>query len=476
MIRARKFLMGAVLSCSRRGRSSGFYEVPSGETRKRQRTSSSFYEANQRLFPSLPDEISIQILARVPRSCYLSAKLVSQSWKSAILSTELYEVRKELGTTEEWLYILTKVEDDKLMWYALDPLSGKWQRLPPMPNFAGEDGSKRSLSGLRMWNMMGSSIRIADVIKGWLGRKDALDRMPFCGCAAGVIDGCIYVLGGFSRATAMSCVWRYHPILNRWIEVSPMSIGRAYCKTGVLNNKLYVVGGVTRGRGGLTPLRTAEVFDPCTGLWSEIPSMPFSQLLPTAFLADLLKPIATGMTSYKGKLYVAQSLYCWPFFVDVGGEVYDPDANSWVDMPIGMGEGWPARQAGTKLSATVDGELYALDPSSSLNSSKIKSYDHENDAWKVVSGDVPIGDFDSESPYLLAGFLGKLHVITKDVNHNIAVMQTERQNRSSSVASTSTIPLDDSHLEEETETNFWKVIATKNAGSEELLNCQILEL
>ncbi|KAF7127417.1 hypothetical protein RHSIM_Rhsim11G0144800 [Rhododendron simsii] len=276
MIRARKFLMGAVLSCSRRGRTSGFYEVPSGETRKRQRTSSSFYEANQRLFPSLPDEISIQILARVPRSWYLSTKLFSQSWKSAIFSTELYEVRKELCTTEEWLCILTKVEDDKLMWNALDPLSGKWQRLPPMP--------KRSLSG----------IRIVDVIKGWLGRKDALDRMPFYYCAASVINGCIYVLGGFSKATAMSCVWCYHPILNRWIEVSPMSIGRAYCKTGVLNNKLYVVGGVTRCRGGLTPLHTAEVFDPCTGLWSQIPSILFSQLLPTAFWLICLSRLQLG--------------------------------------------------------------------------------------------------------------------------------------------------------------------------------------
>jgi hypothetical protein len=203
--------------------------------------------------------------------------------------------------------------------------------------------------------------------------------------------------------------------------------------------------------------------------------MPFSHLLPTAFLADLLKPIATGMTSYKGKLYVAQSLYCWPFFVDVGGEVYDPETNLWVDMPMGMGEGWPARQAGTKLSAIVEGELYALDPSSSLTSAKIKSYDHENDAWKVVSGDVPIRDFDSESPYLLAGFLGKLHVITKDVNHNIAVMQAERQNRSSSIASTSTNPLDDSLWEEISETNIWKVIGTRNAGSEELLSCQILD-
>lgn len=342
--------MGAILSS--RPKNSEFYDVPQGETCKRRRTSSSFYEENPRLIPSLPDEISIQILARLPRIYYLGVKLVSRSWKAAILSPELYKVRKELGTTEEWLYILTKMENDKLTWRALDPLSRKWQRLPPMPTVTGEEGSKRGLSGLWTWNMVASGMRIAVALRGLLGRKDPLDRMPFCGCAVGAIDGCIYVLGGFSRASAMSCVWHFDPILNRWSEASPMSIGRAYCKTGVLDQKLYVVGGVTRSRGGLTPLQSAEVFDPRTGLWSEVPSMPFSkaQLLPTAFLTDLLKPIATGMTSYRGKLYVPQSLYFWPFFVDVGGEVYDPETNSWVEMPAGMGEGWPARQAGTKLS------------------------------------------------------------------------------------------------------------------------------
>uniref|UniRef100_A0A5B7AII0 Putative F-box domain, cyclin-like protein n=1 Tax=Davidia involucrata TaxID=16924 RepID=A0A5B7AII0_DAVIN len=477
--------MGAILSLNgSRARTTEFYEVSQSETCKRQRTSSSYCEENQRLIPSLPDELSIQILARLPRIRYLDVKLVSRSWKAAILSLELYKIRKELGTTEEWLYILTKVDDDKLMWYALDPLSSKWQRLPPMPNIATEDGSKRGLSSLRMWNMVGSSIRIADAIRGWLGRKDALDRMPFCGCAIGAVDGCLYVLGGFSKASAMSCVWRYDPILNMWSEVSPMSIGRAYCKTGVLNNKLYVVGGVSRGRGGLTPLQSAEVFDPLTGLWSQVPSMPFSkaQVLPTAFLADLLKPIATGMTSYRGKLYVPQSLYCWPFFVDVGGEVYDPETNSWVEMPSGMGEGWPARQAGTKLSVIVDGNLYALDPSSSLDSAKIKVYDYEDDTWKIVAGDVPIRDFaDSESPYLLAGFLRKLHVITKDVNNNIAVMQADRQHHLCSVPSTSSTPLDDaSHELSESvagsEANVWKVIATRSAGAAELVSCLILDI
>lgn len=462
--------MGAILSC--KNKSSDLYEAPCGEKSKRRRTSSSFYEESPHLIPSLPDEISIQILARLPRICYLAAKSVSHSWKSAILSPELYKVRKELGTTEEWLYVLTRERDDKLIWHGLDPISKRWQRLPPMPN-VGEEESKRGLPGLRAWNMFGPRETLADTIRGWLGKKDTLGRMPFCGCAVGSIDSSIYAIGGFCKASAMNCVFRYDPILNTWNEVNPMSVGRAYSKTGVLNEKLYVVGGVSRGRGGLTPLQSAEVFDPCTGLWSEIPSMPFSkaQVLPTAFLADLLKPIATGLTSYKGKLYVPQSLYCWPFFVDVGGEVYDPEANKWVEMPGGMGEGWPARQAGTKLSVTVDGDLYALDPSSSMGYAKIKVYNHEDDVWKVVNGDVPIHDFaDTESPYLLAGFLKRLHVITKDASNNITVIQAEREIDSGSMQTTSTsTPVC-------SVTAVWKVIATRSVGSEELLNCQILDI
>lgn len=463
-------------------RSAPASEILPGEACKRQRLLSTSYEDNSRLIPSLPDEISAQILARVPRIHYLNLKSVSRAWKAALASSELFCLRKELGTTEEWLYILTKVNDNKLFWYALDPISGKWQRLPPMPNVFVEDEAKKGLAAIprRMWSMLGSSIKIADVIMKWFIRKDALDQMPFCGCSIGAVDGCIYALGGFSKASAMKSVWRYDPVTNSWTEGSPMSVGRAYSKTGVLNNKLYVVGGVTRGRGGLNPLQSAEVYDPHTSTWSQLPNMPFAkaQVLPTAFLADLLKPIATGMTSYRGRLFVPQSLYCWPFFVDVGGEVYDPDINSWLEMPGGMGDGWPARQAGTKLSVTVNNDLYALDPSSSLNYAKIKVYDEEGDTWKVVAGDVPIHDFaDSESPYLLASLLGKLHVITKDANHNIAVLQANMQNDLASSQSMVSSPESEcAESSAESETEIWKVFASRSGRSSELVSCQSLKV
>ncbi|KAJ4824861.1 hypothetical protein Tsubulata_025232 [Turnera subulata] len=470
--------MGAILSLnSSSSGSNERFEICQSEARKRQRFLMTCCEGNVGLIPGLPDEVSIQILARVPRIYYLKMKLVCQAWKETIMSTQLFNVRKELRVTEEWLYLLTKAGDDKLLWYALDPVSKRWIRLPTMPSSVFEDDSRKVSAGLRVWNMLGSGIKIADAVRAWLGRKDRLDRMSYCGCAIGAVDGCLYVLGGFSKASAMRSVWRYNPILNVWNEVSPMSTGRAYCKTGILNNKLYVVGGVNRDRGGLTPLESAEVFDPDTGMWSQIPNMPFSkaQVLPTAFLADLLKPIATGMTSYNGKLFVAQSLYCWPFFVDVGGEVYDPDTNSWVDMPTGMGEGWPARQAGTKLSVTVDGKLYALDPSSSLESARIKVYDGLFDVWKVVVQDVPIRDFaDSESPYLLAGLLGKLHVITKDPNRDITVLQVDVKNHLSSLLPSPSGAPDDSSRE--LGTDPWRVIASRRAGSAELVSCQTLDL
>lgn len=242
---------------------------------------------------------------------YLKAKMVSRSWKIAITGEELYRLRKELRVTEEWLYILMKTSDQKLVWHAFDPVSYQWQRLPLMPGISHPRGECRSsVSGLGLGDLVSAGIRISDVIKGWFRHKDLLDSIPFYGCAVGTVNGCFYVLGGFSRAFASKCVWRYDPFVSSWQAVSPMNTGRAFCKTSVLNNKLYVVGGLSKVKDGLVPLQSAEVFDPATGVWAEVPDMTFSkaQVLPTAVLAELMKLIATGMTSHRVKLYVPQSL------------------------------------------------------------------------------------------------------------------------------------------------------------------------
>jgi hypothetical protein len=456
--------------------------ISPGETCKRQRMSTHLYGENSRLIPYLPDEISIQILARLPRISYFSMRLVAQNWKAAVTSHELFNLRKELGLTEEWLYLLTKVEEEKLLWHALDPYSKKWLRLPPMPDVVPGPESTNVISALLMWNIVRPNTNITSLIRGWLGHQHdkSSGQPPFCGCAIGSLNGCLYVLGGFSSSSAMRSVWLYDPIANRWNDVPPMLTGRAYCKTSVLNGKLYVVGGVNQGRGGLTPLKSAEVFDPVTGTWDQVPNMPFSkvQVIPTPYLADMLKPIATGMTAYRGKLCVPQSLYSWPFFVDVGGEMFNPDTESWEEMPGGMGEGWPVRQAGTKMSVVVEGELYAFDPSISGNTGKIKVYDYKEDSWKTVIEKVPAScdTMESESPCLLAAFDSKLHIVTKDTNRDITVMQADVRKSNSLSTMNNFLDEESVSVPSELETVVWKIVATRNFGSAELVNCQVIRI
>ena len=89
---------------------------------------------------------------------------------------------------------------------------------------------------------------------------------------------------------------------------------------------------------------------------------------------------------------------------------------------------------------------------------------------------------ESESPYLLAGILGKPHVITKDEDGNILVLQADFGSSicPSFSPSTSSAPPDNSLCEKlDTlieEADFWKVAVSKNFGAADLVYCQILDL
>ena len=96
--------MGAILSLAApRSSINDYNEVSPSESCKKPKMSSCFNEDSSRLIPSLPDELSMQILARLPRIHYFNLRLVPQKWKATVMSPLLYKLRKELGMTEEWL-------------------------------------------------------------------------------------------------------------------------------------------------------------------------------------------------------------------------------------------------------------------------------------------------------------------------------------------------------------------------------------
>ncbi|KAG2331644.1 hypothetical protein Bca4012_018788 [Brassica carinata] len=60
------------------------------------------------LIPSLPDDVTLDIVARVPRSHYPTLSLVSKKFRKLIASPKLYKRRSQLGITQHRLYAVLR--------------------------------------------------------------------------------------------------------------------------------------------------------------------------------------------------------------------------------------------------------------------------------------------------------------------------------------------------------------------------------
>lgn len=84
--------------------------------------------------------------------------------------------------------------------------------------------------------------------------------------ASGVIDGKLYLAGGFNVADeAVATLLVYDPATNTWAEKSPMTTARGFPAGAVLNDQFYVVTGIASFNS--PPLQTVEVYDPTADEW-----------------------------------------------------------------------------------------------------------------------------------------------------------------------------------------------------------------
>ena len=156
---------------------------------------------------------------------------------------------------------------------------------------------------------------------------------------AAVVNDKIYVIGGatippgFNQTSidmmqaqvSLGIVEEYDPSANTWRERAPMPTARNHAAIGVVNGKIYVIG----GRVGAafialaTDVSVVEVYDPATNTWG-----PPLARMPTARSA-----LAAG--AYNGRIYVAggeiQDPHMMATFRTV--EAYDPARNAWTELP-----------------------------------------------------------------------------------------------------------------------------------------------
>ncbi|KAK2360916.1 F-box/kelch-repeat protein [Trifolium repens] len=80
------------------------------------------------LIHQLPRDTSIHCLLRLSRSNYGSIAALNRTFRSLIKTGELYQLRREMGIVEHWVYFSC----DVLKWEAFDPNHDRLMQLPEM--------------------------------------------------------------------------------------------------------------------------------------------------------------------------------------------------------------------------------------------------------------------------------------------------------------------------------------------------------
>ncbi|MEK9630101.1 MAG: kelch repeat-containing protein, partial [Nitrospinota bacterium] len=159
-----------------------------------------------------------------------------------------------------------------------DPSTNSWTQGPGIPTNSGRSGCStgrvinRKLYVLTACNGFSGYHRFLHVYNpdtnSWAQLPDA--PSVHADGAAGVINGKLYIAGGFNGSAASQQVDIYDPVANTWSTGPSMGTPRNAPGGAVLNNKFYVLG----GHDGTSVLNTVEVYDPAINTWSSGDPMP----------------------------------------------------------------------------------------------------------------------------------------------------------------------------------------------------------
>lgn len=173
--------------------------------------------------------------------------------------------------------------------WRLKRLDGQWEILAPMPHPQAESACV-SLNGYI--HVAGGRAPSGSANAEWSDHIDtdehwfydaadnrwrALAPMltPRNSCAAAVVNGVIYVIGGRTVAGGnTNVVSVYDPLSDRWENARPMPQAQAGLAAAVLNGKIYAFGGefFTPRPGGV--YAEAWEYDPDTDKWRAVAAMP----------------------------------------------------------------------------------------------------------------------------------------------------------------------------------------------------------
>jgi N-acetylneuraminic acid mutarotase len=237
------------------------------------------------------------------------------------------------------------------MVYEYDPAADKWTKKKPMPvlshhvaftEYHGKiyafGGFVLPATGAPAWVPIDNAWEYDPATDTW----KALAPLPTKrgSPVAAVVGDKLYIIGGAttppgSKETAVhparphvsvGTVEEYDPATNTWRSRTSMPTPRNHATTGVVNNKLYVIGGRVGGAfitAGSSNVDVVEEYDPAADAWGS----------PRAKMPSVRSAMASGV--YGGRIFVtggegqdSQRMYTFRAL-----EAYDPASNRWSVLP-----------------------------------------------------------------------------------------------------------------------------------------------
>ena len=105
-----------------------------------------------------------------------------------------------------------------------------------------------------------------------------------CSAAISVVNGEIYAIGGLGSSPVqdqsdfyLSNVEVFNPKTNQWQERTEMSAPKALHTASVIDGKIYVIGGYFSKDGEFKKLSTIEIYDPTTDHWTQKSDLPIGK-------------------------------------------------------------------------------------------------------------------------------------------------------------------------------------------------------
>ncbi|KAL1205257.1 F-box/kelch-repeat protein [Cardamine amara subsp. amara] len=228
-------------------------------------------------FSSLPEEITVNFLARISRPYYPLISVVSKTFHSILSSTELYAARSHLGSTEQCLYVCLWDKNNQFpQWFTL------WIN----PNRT----MKKKTTGLLV--------------------PIASSNFPSVSNSTIVVGSDIYVIGGPIDNEPSSAVRILDCRSHTWREAPSMNVARWNPLARVYDGKIYVMAGCR----GEEDESWAEVFDTKTQTWEQI-------CIPNT---ELRNSFIYRIREIKGKIH-----FEYYFQHSIKMYAYDPKQGKW---------------------------------------------------------------------------------------------------------------------------------------------------